>query len=76
MTKELGVGTNLRLQDGLMTLMSGRLLESRGALVPALDAMGLNKNECLRTREGIQSGSWTIKDLLQGLQDRVRQCIK
>jgi hypothetical protein len=76
MTKELGVGTNLRLHDGLMTLMSGRLLESRGALIPALDAMGLSKNECLRTREGIQSGSWTIKGLLEGLQHWVRQCTK
>ena len=56
--------------------MSGHLLESREALIPALDAMGLNKNECLRTREAIQGGSWSIKGLLEGFHQWVRQCTK
>jgi hypothetical protein len=35
------VGTNLALFHLLWTLISGRLLESRGALFPALTASGL-----------------------------------
>ena len=62
------IGTNLRLHDALLTIMSGHLLESRGAIIPALDAMGLNKNDCLRTREAIQSGSWSVRGLLKNFQ--------
>lgn len=62
------IGTNLRLHDALLTIMSGRLLETRGALIPALDAMGLSKNDCLRTREAIQSGSWSVRGLLKDFQ--------
>jgi hypothetical protein len=62
------LGTNLRLHDALFTIMSGRLLETRGALIPAFDSMGLNKNDCLRTREAIQSGSWSVRGLLKDFQ--------
>jgi hypothetical protein len=65
MTLNTPIGTNLRLHDALLTIMSGRLLETRGALIPALDSMGLNQNDCLRTREAIQSGSWSIRGLLK-----------
>jgi hypothetical protein len=59
------LGTNLRLHDALFTIMSGCLLETRGAIIPALDSMGLNKNDCLRTREAIQSGVWSARGLLK-----------
>jgi hypothetical protein len=64
-TKKLCIGTNLRIHDTLLTLMSGRLLETRGALIPALSSMGLNQNECLRTRAAIQQGRWTVRNLLK-----------
>jgi hypothetical protein len=64
-TKNIAIGTNLRIHDTLLTLMSGRLLETRGALIPALSSMGLNQNECLRTRAAIQQGTWTIGTLLK-----------
>jgi hypothetical protein len=67
------IGTNLRLHDALLSIMSGRLLETRGGLIPALDLMGLNKNECLRTREAIQSGLWTITGLLKNFHVWVKQ---
>ena len=67
------LGTNLRLHDALFTIMSGRLLETRGALIPALDAMGLNKNECLRTREAMQSGSWSVRGLLKDFHAWVKE---
>lgn len=69
---KLGVGTNLCIHDGLMTLMRGELLESRGALIPALDGVGLNKEECLRVRGGIQKGSWSVGGLLKGLWEWIR----
>jgi hypothetical protein len=64
-TKDLCQGTNLAIHDVLLTLMSGRLLESRGAIIPALSAMNLNKKECLRTRKAIQKGAWSIRQLLE-----------
>jgi hypothetical protein len=66
------IGTNLRLHDALLTIMSGRLLETRGALIPALDSMGFNQNDCLRTREAIQNGAWTITGLLKDFHVWVR----
>jgi hypothetical protein len=64
-TRGLCLGTNLAIHDALLTIMSGRLLESRGAILPALSAMGLDKKECLRTRKAIQKGAWSIRGLLE-----------
>jgi hypothetical protein len=36
MVKDAPIGTNQALYAGLMTPVSGALLESRGALIPAL----------------------------------------
>ena len=51
--------------------MSGQLLETRGAIIPALHAMKLNKNAILRTREAIAEGSWSVRGLLKQLWDYV-----
>jgi hypothetical protein len=66
-TRGLCLGTNLAIHDALLTIMSGRLLESRGAIIPALSAMGLDKKESLRTRKAIQKGAWSIRGLLEKL---------
>jgi hypothetical protein len=66
-TKDLCIGTNLAIHDVLLTIMSGRLLETRGAIIPALSAMGLDKAACLRTRKAIQKGAWSIRQLLEKL---------
>jgi hypothetical protein len=47
----LCLGTNLAIHDALLTTTSGHLLESQGAILPALPAIGLNKKECLRTKK-------------------------
>lgn len=67
----LPVGTNLRIHDALLTIMSGGLLQSRGAIIPALSEKGLSQNEVLRTREAIQSGSWSVAGLLKRWQEWV-----
>ena len=54
--------------------MSGRLLETRGALIPALSSMCLNQNECLRTRVAIQKGAWSIRGLLKRFHTWVAKC--
>jgi len=75
-TQNLAIGTNLRIHNTLFTLISGRLLESRGAIIPALSSMGLNQNDCLRTRVAIHKGSWTIAELLKHFQTWVAQCTR
>jgi hypothetical protein len=45
------VGTNLALVHVLWTVVSGRLLVQRGALVPALWASGLSAAAVLQTLE-------------------------
>jgi len=45
-------------------LLSGRLHDSRGALFPALQSMGLEEAEVRRSWAGFRYGRWTIASLL------------
>ena len=65
------IGTNLALYQGLMTMMSGAMLASRGALIPALDSVGMDQAETMRTWQGLAHGSWEINELLERLTDRI-----
>jgi hypothetical protein len=56
MMSHLPKGTQYRIYQVLAVLMSGILLETRGALIPALDKANLEKNEVLRCREALQEG--------------------
>jgi hypothetical protein len=64
-TEHLPKGTNKRIHDALFAIMSGRLLETRGAIMPALTLMNLDPNAVLRTREAMAEGAWTIRGLLK-----------
>jgi len=66
-TQHLPKGTNKPIHDALLTIMSGRLLETRGAIIPALTFMNLSPNAVLRTREAIAEGAWTRRGLLKRL---------
>src|SRR5439155_4143392 len=59
----LPVGTNLALFHLLWTLLSGRLLASRGALTPALDDAGLPKQEVYLALSALVYGLWLISPL-------------
>lgn len=69
--KETPIGTNLGLYDGLMTMMGGHLLSSRGALVPALDQAGLERARVKRSWQAMAHGAWDVNELLKELHEEV-----
>lgn len=61
----LPIGTNLGLLHLLWMLVSGRLLGSRGALLPGLSDLGLTDSEVRRAWAAL-SGTWTSDALIAG----------
>lgn len=70
---ELPIGTNLALFHILWTLISGRLLAQRGALIPALAATGLDARAVRRAWAAMAHGAWEVSDLVTALQTLVRR---
>jgi hypothetical protein len=70
---DLPLGTNLGLFHILWTLVSGRLLQSRGALIPALAATGLEPAEVRRAWAAFAAGVWDVSQLIAALRALVRQ---
>ena len=64
LVQTLPIGTNLGMFRFLWMLCSGRLLSSRGALFPALLALGLTDVEVRRAWAAFRYGSWSIATLL------------
>lgn len=62
------VGTTLGLFHVLWMMVSGRLLVTRGALIPGLSHCGLSDAEVRRGWAAVGSGRWTIAALLQQWQ--------
>jgi len=62
--REVPVGTNLALFHLLWTLLSGRLLASRGAVIPALADTGLPDDAVRRAWAALAYGDWQIDPLL------------
>src|SRR3712207_3925957 len=60
----LPIGTNLGLVLLLWMLLTGRLLSSRGALIPALSALGLPAPVVRRSWASLGHGAWTSEQLL------------
>jgi hypothetical protein len=69
--ESLPIGTNLGLVLLLWTFLSGRLLATRGAIIPALDAFGLSEEEVRRAWASLGYGSWKIQPLLDAWHKRV-----
>jgi hypothetical protein len=65
------IGTNRGLLLFLWMLVSGNLLESRGAIFPALQRMGLDETESRRVEAAFAEGKWQIDDLLAQWQGQV-----
>jgi len=70
-TQSLPIGTNLALLHFLWMLVSGSLLPTRGALFPALKAIGLRPAAQRRAWAAFRSGAWTITLLLSAWQQYV-----
>jgi len=64
LTQGLPVGTNLALLHFLWMLVSGALLPQRGALFPALKAIGLSDEAARRAWAAFRGGVWRIQGLL------------
>lgn len=59
-------GTDLGLARTMWTVMSGALLSSRGALIPALASVGFNKQEVMNSWAASRRGKWNIDEMLSG----------
>ena len=71
LTAGLPVGTNLALLHFLWMLVSGALLPQRGALFPALQAIGLSAQATRRAWAAFRRGVWQTAVLLRVWQDHV-----
>jgi len=65
LTKDLPVGTNLALLQFLWMLVSGALLPQRGALFPALQAIGLSEDATRRAWAAFRQGAWQTAIILR-----------
>jgi hypothetical protein len=65
---DVPLGTNLGLFHLLWTLLSGRLLQSRGAVIPALADFGLGAAAVRRAWAALAYGCWSIAQLLAAWQ--------
>lgn len=72
-TQNLPIGTNLGLLHVLWTLVSGKMLSSRGGLFPALQAAGFKAPEIRRAWAAVRYGNWSIETLLASLQNYVKE---
>lgn len=70
---DLPLGTNLAVFHLLWAVLSGRLLTSRGALIPALAASGLATDAVRRAWAALAYGAWDITQLLLNFHAMVRQ---
>ena len=67
------IGTNLGLLQVLWALVSGQLLGTRGALIPALAAIELSDAEVLRAWSAFANGKWDAHRLVTRWGELVRQ---
>lgn len=65
LTEALPIGTNLGLLHFLWMLVSGALLANRGALFPALKAIGLSDRAVRRAWAAFGQGQWQMSVLLR-----------
>jgi hypothetical protein len=71
MVQTLPVGTNLAILRLLWTRLSGRLLESRGALFPALTSTGFSDVEARGAEAALREGKFRVARLIEGLRRQV-----
>jgi hypothetical protein len=71
LTEGLSVGTNLALLQFLWMLVSGALLPQRGAIFPALQAIGLSEQATRRAWAAFRRGAWQAAVILRLWQEQV-----
>jgi hypothetical protein len=71
LVENLPIGTNLALLHFFWMLISGALLPNRGALHPALKAIGLSEKAIRRAWAAFRGGAWSIVFLLHIWQTHI-----
>ncbi len=71
LVNEVPIGTNLALFHLLGMLLTGRLLGTRGALIPALAECGLAPDAVRRAWAALAYGDWQVATLLAAWQQIV-----
>jgi hypothetical protein len=71
LTKDLPVGTNLAHLHFFWMLVSGALLPQRGAIFPALQAIGLSKDATRRSWAAFRQGAWQTAIILRLWQEQI-----
>lgn len=71
LTNGLPLGTNLALLQFLWMLVSGALLPQRGAIFPALQAIGLSNQATRRAWAAFRGGVWQMAILLRLWQEQI-----
>ncbi|HZG46574.1 MAG TPA: hypothetical protein VEZ41_09980, partial [Allosphingosinicella sp.] len=66
------MGTNLAILRLLWSILSGRLLESRGALFPALTSAGFSEAEARGAEAALRQGKFLVARLIEGLRRQVQ----
>ncbi len=67
----LPIGTNLGILRLLWTILSGRLLDSRGALFPALTGAGLSDGEARQAESALREGRFCVGSLINRLRHQI-----
>ena len=65
------LGTNWGLLQLLWMMMSGRLLKSRGAIVPGLCDWGLDARQARRSIAALSKGEWSIETMLSSWEAEI-----
>ena len=68
----LPMGTNLGILRLLWTILSGRLLFSRGALFPALIEAGLSDVQARQAEAALREGKFCVTGLIERLRRQIR----
>jgi hypothetical protein len=68
LVQRIPIGTNLGLAHLLFALLSGHLLQSRGALFPALAKTGLKDSQVRAAEAALREGKWNVTYLLKRLE--------
>jgi hypothetical protein len=63
--QSLPVGTNFALLQLMWVMLQGRLLVSRGAILPALTGSGLSWRAARRCWAAMRYGQWTSRALIE-----------
>lgn len=73
LVRPVPVGTNLGLVQVFWMLLTGHLLGTRGAVVPALSASGLAPPAVRRAWASLGQGAWTTAGLLAAWEQQVQR---